>query len=241
MDAIRKSEKVTGKQCMNLVSAKHFSIGLAMLITARFALAMKPTQKLADRLPPINIENIIPKRFGEWSVEELQVPSIVSPEVKAALNKTYDQMVSRTYIDSGGQRLVLLVAYGSLQNNDLKAHRQEVCYRTQGFNVQNTHQTVLNLAGRHVKATRMFAERGKRQEAVTYWFTMGNTVVYSRLERLSVQIKYSLYDLVPDGFLIRISSFSSSPIEAYMAQEKFADELLSAMRKSDVERLVGTL
>ena len=45
---------------MKLISFRHLVIGLCMLAAAGMALAFKPTHKIADNGPKINLEILIP-------------------------------------------------------------------------------------------------------------------------------------------------------------------------------------
>src|SRR6185369_6497094 len=130
-------------------------------------------------------------------------------DVQEKLDRLYGQVVARTYVNSQGERMMLTVAYGGDQSDALKAHRQEVCYRAQGFDVSRIESARVKAAGRDVPVTRMFAVRGERAEPVTYWFTMGDRVVRGRLERLRVQVESGLAGRIPDGMLVRVSSLSS--------------------------------
>jgi EpsI family protein len=97
----------------------------------------------------------------------------------------------------------------------------------------------MNIAGRTIGATTMYAALGQRHEPVTYWFTMGDTVVMSRTERLLTQIKYSFAGVIPDGFLVRISSLGEDDAASYQAHAEFARQLIEAADEPTRVRLVG--
>ena len=50
------------------ISLKPLLTGLAMLAAAGLALAITPTSKIADQGPKIDLETMIPKQFGEWTM-----------------------------------------------------------------------------------------------------------------------------------------------------------------------------
>ena len=214
-------------------------IGVLMASAALVALLLTPAAKTADKNPSFNLETDIPSEFGDWQVNSSIVPVIPSPDVKENLDRIYDQIVNRTYINSRGQMMMLTIAYGSVQNAKLRTHRQEVCYRAQGFTVENVTSKSLSILNRPVAATQMFAFQGRRQEPVTYWFTMGDQVVQSYFDRQLVQLKYALTGYVPDGFLVRVSSFSTDTNSAFQAQEGFANELFTSIKQSLANRLIG--
>lgn len=225
---------------MPSLSIKHLIIGLAMLSAAGLAIAMKPKPKPASEIQRLSLEAMIPKTFGGWAIDSSIAPIIPAPDVQANLDKIYDQILNRTYLDSTGRRVMLTITYGGQQTDQLKAHRQEVCYAAQGFQVNNVFQETLNLNGTTIPVTRMFAVKEQRNEPVTYWFTMGDKVVFSRLERLLVQLKYGITGEIPDGFLIRVSTIDSDPGHAYGDHLQFINDMISSMRQPDARLLIGS-
>lgn len=216
------------------------SIGLAMLLAAGLAVAMKPKPKPQSEIQRMSLENMIPQKFGAWVVDSSIAPIMPSPDVQADLDKIYDQILSRTYVDGNGQRVMLTITYGGQQTDQLKAHRQEVCYAAQGFTIKNIFEENLKLDGSLVPVTRMFAVKDSRMEPVTYWFTMGDRVVFSRLERLLVQLKYGITGQIPDGFLIRVSTIDPDQKHAYGVQQAFINDMIRAMPAANARLLIGS-
>ncbi|HSS27584.1 MAG TPA: EpsI family protein, partial [Usitatibacter sp.] len=209
---------------------------LLMSVAALAAPALKPVH--AEGAAP-NLESLVPASFGDWSIDPTVVPVAPSAEVQAKLDRIYGATLSRTYVSSAGERMMLVVAYGGDQSDALKAHRQEVCYTAQGFSVSGIEQGRLQAAGRNISVTRMQAVLGDRSEPVTYWFTMGDRVVRGRLERLGMELASGMRGVVPDGMLVRVSSLSSDPPAAYAAQQRFIGELLGAVPAETATRLAG--
>jgi len=210
-----------------------------MVITAVVAIALTPVEKIADQGPSFKLESAIPLKFGDWQVNSSVMPVIPSPDVQANLDKTYDQLVNRTYVNSSGQMMMLSIGYGSVQNAKLRTHRQEVCYTAQGFTVEQIHSALVSVHGKTVSATQMFAVKDRRNEPVTYWFTMGDQIVHSYLSRQIVQLKYAFSGYIPDGFLVRISSLSTHPELAYPLQIEFINELITAVDPIVATKLLG--
>ncbi len=214
-------------------------VGVAMLAAAAAALALKPAgaqRAAAD----FDLAQAIPGAFDDWVIDPSIVPIVPAPDVQAQLDRIYSQIVSRTYVNSRGERVMLTVAYGGDQSDALKAHRQEVCYAAQGFEIRNVLHVNLRFQEKTIPVTRMLAVRGTRSEPVTYWFTMGDRVVLGRLERLMVQLRYGLSGRIPDGMLVRVSSISTHPLRAFKGHEEFVDTLLGRMQQRDVQRLLGS-
>jgi EpsI family protein len=226
------------RSAMRRFDPKSLLAGAAMVLAAGAALALRPSP--APQPVALELERIIPRAFGGWSIDPLIVPIVPAPDVQANLARLYDQIVSRTYVNAQGERTMLTIAYGGDQSDALKAHRQEVCYAAQGFEIRNVLHERLRLREKTVPVTRMLAVRGPRSEPVTYWFTMGDRVVLGRLERLLVQLKYGLSGRIPDGMLVRVSSISADSTRAFEEHEEFIGELLSGMPRGDARRLLGS-
>jgi EpsI family protein len=186
-----------------------------------------------------DLESLVPASFGDWSIDSSMVPVAPSEEVQAKLDRIYGATLTRTYVNPNGERMMLAIAYGGDQSDALKAHRQEVCYRAQGFEVSGLSQGTLEAAGRDIPVTRMLAVQGERSEPVTYWFTMGDRVVRGRIERFGMQLRSGLHGVVPDGMLVRVSSLSPDAGTAYAEQQQFVATLLSAVPTPAATRLAG--
>lgn len=215
-------------------------LGILMLMSSLLPFLFVPTKKLSQQIDHIDLERAIPTSFGEWKIEAGMSPIIPTAETQENLNKTYDQIVSRTYVNASGKRMMLSVAYGGTQNRELRAHRQEVCYAAQGFLISRLKKSDLLVNGVTVQSTSMVAQQGSRTEPVTYWFTMGDTVVRGFLDRQLVDLKYTLSGYIPDGYLFRVSSLSTDVDKEFESQRMFADELLKHSDKQLVKRLLGS-
>ena len=127
-------------------------VALLLVLAAGLAQAMKPERK-ARMGAEFNLEAMIPQRFGDWQIDPSVVPIKASPDVQANLSRIYDQILARTYINSKGERMMLTVAYGGEQTDTLKAHRQEVCYGAQGFEILRLVHGVLDVGRSSIPVT----------------------------------------------------------------------------------------
>jgi len=215
--------------------------GIAMFLGAGLAVALTPTRKLSDERPPLELETVIPTVFGDWKVDPTVVPVQVSPDVQAKLDKIYNQTLARTYINSRGERIMLSVAYGGDQSDQLQVHRPEVCYAAQGFQVLRTLPAVLALGAGSIPIKRVVAVSGPRHEPITYWVTVGDDAPAAGLRQKLTQLRYGFAGTVPDGMLVRISSISSDEAAAYHLHDAFAAELLAAVPADARVRFAGRL
>jgi EpsI family protein len=221
-----------------LIDMRYLLIGLFMLAAAGLAVVMKPTPVPKQAQP--DLEVMLPKQFGDWTIDPNIAPVMPTTGVQQQLKETYDQMVNRTYVNSRGERMMISVAYGSQQTQKLKAHRQEVCYASQGFEIRNFHRDQAVVNGAPIGVYRMFAINKQRYEPVTYWFTVGDKVVGSRFDRLLVQIQYAFTGTIPDGVLVRISNISRDEASAYARHIEFINTLFQSMPSESVKKLVGS-
>ena len=225
---------------MKYIEWKFLLVGAVMVLAAGAALALKPSGVQQNKAI-FDLEEIILRSFGDWIVDPNVIPIPPAPDVQANLEALYTQTVSRTYVNSRGERVMLTVAYGGVQSNALKEHLQEDCYTAQGFDIRNLSHDTLRFRGAAIPVTRMLAVRGRRSEPVTYWLIMGDRVFLGRLDRLMVQLRFGLSGRIPDGMVVRVSSISTDPTRAFKEHGEFISALLGGMRRGDVHRLLGSL
>lgn len=224
---------------MKFINLRYLLIGIAMLAAAGLAIAITPREKIADQGPKVDLETMIPKQFGEWKLDEKIVPLQVDPSLKANLDKIYNQILSRTYINGKGERIMLSIAYGGDQSDSMQVHKPEVCYPAQGFQVIKQMNTTLETGFHPVPVVRLVAAQNNRVEPITYWIIIGDKVPASSTARKIEQLKYGLTGKVPDGMLFRVSSISSEQDRAFSEQAGFITELLKNTSQQARTRLIG--
>jgi EpsI family protein len=223
---------------MNISNFKYLLIGLVLLAAAGGGVALKPTHRLSDQGSKFNLEAIVPQEFGKWHIENAGSVQVVNPQTQAAINKIYTQVLSRTYVDANGYRIMLMMPYGADQSDDMAAHDPEGCYPAQGFNILGKRQASLQTPYGFIPVRRMETANGRRHELVTYWFTVGNKAVNNGWDRKMAQLSYALHGQIPDGLLFRISSIDPDTEHAYRTQEVFINDLLTAL-PSERLRIAG--
>jgi len=214
---------------------------IALLMAASFAgaAAWRPSGRLADSMPPIDLEQLFPKTFGEWTVDDRMPVQLVSPDQKAVLDKIYNQTVSRTYVDGRGDRVMLSVAYGGDQSDATRAHRPEVCYPAQGFQILSQVRGDITLGTRSAASKQLVAKLGGRIEPITYWVMVGDQVATSGTEQKLAQLRYTTRGLVPDGMLVRVSSIDVDSQRSFKLQQRFLTALQASIDPSQRHRVFG--
>ena len=225
---------------MKTFNLRTIILGLAMLAAAGLALAMTPTHKLADQGPKLNLETMIPKQFGDWKLDETIVPIAISPDAQAALDKIYNQTLSRTYVNGQGEKIMLSIAYGGDQSRAMQVHRPEVCYASQGFQVGKMSKDFIDASGAKLPVMKLVATQGSRIEPITYWVMIGDSAVRGNLEQGFARLKYGLTGKIPSGILIRVSTISANESQSYRTEEQFVRDMLGAVPVQDRKRLTGS-
>ena len=216
-------------------------LGILMVSSGALTKALTPTNKIADQQEKIDLEIMIPMEFADWRIDKSIIPLQVDAETQAMLDKIYNQTLSRTYVNSIGERIMLSVAYGGDQSDNLAVHKPEVCYYAQGFEIMKTYADELLTQYGKLPIKRLLAVKGYRNEPITYWVTVGNKAVLPGIDEKLQQLKYGLTGNVPDGMLVRVSSIDVDNAKAYQLQTVFIQDLLSSVNTSERTRLIGIL
>ncbi len=198
------------------------SIVLALGVAASAgSMALRPSLHLTDTKPKVDLESIFPRQFGDWQEDTRGPVQLVSPDRQALLNKLYNQTLSRTYTNRQGDRVMLSIAYGGDQSDGTRAHRPDVCYPAQGFEVLAQARGDLALAKTTLPVLQMLAKQGNRIEPVTYWFVVGDKVVLSGTQQKLAQLAFGMRGIIPDGMLMRVSTIDPDTKRAYAVQADF--------------------
>lgn len=214
-------------------------VALLMLASAAAAVLARPTRHLADQIGKPDLELLFPKQFGDWRVDTNLPVVLPSPDVQAQLDKIYNQVLARTYVNGKGQRVMLSVAYGGDQSDGTSAHRPEVCYPAQGFAIVSNEAATLSIDGQTVPVRRLVSRLGPREEPITYWIAVGGQVVTSGIAQKLAQMRYGLNGVIADGMLMRVSSIDGVPAHAYAVQDAFLAELARAVEPQARARVFG--
>ena len=210
-----------------------------MCLSSVGGFAARPSLKAADRGNAISLEAMVPKGFGDWTELVEQSAQVVNPQTKELLDKLYSQLLTRTYVNKEGYRIMLSMAYGDDQRGGLQAHRPEVCYPAQGFKLGKVEDGALPTSFGDIEVRRLTTSLGARNEPVTYWLTVGDQIIKSKLDKRIAQIRLGLTGQIPDGLLFRISSIDTDNARGFAMQQKFAAEMMAAVPATTRKQLGG--
>lgn len=219
---------------------KSILIATLMLTAALAAKSFKPTNRLAEQKPRIELNQQIPKSFADWSEDTSQMPILPNPQLQAKLDVLYSATLARTYQNKAGQRIMLSIAYGSDQGSEATSvHRPEFCYSSQGFKVNNLGLASITVGKHNISVQRLLGTLGARREPITYWITLDETATLPGLGRKFEQLRFGLRGQIPDGMLIRVSSIGSDETEQFKLQDKFLLELATNLDPFVLTRYFG--
>jgi EpsI family protein len=201
---------------------------------------LQPSAKLADTRPHVSLEQIFPRSFADWQVDDRMPAQLVSPDTAALLSKLYAETLSRTYVNrKTGQRIMLSVAYGGDQSDATRAHVPEVCYPAQGFQLLSTHNASFSIGQQTVPVRQMLAKLGTRTEPVSYWVVVGDRVAISGTQQKLAQLRYGARGMVADGMLVRVSNIDTDSAGSYALHQAFMQAMAPAIPAALLPRVLG--
>lgn len=227
-------------QPLPLAKPRTLVLALSLACSIGLAFAFTPRIKVADLGPKVNLETMIPKKVDAWAADDAVPPLRADPGTQSLLDSLYNQILSRTYVNAQGHRVMLLIAYGGDESHSMQVHKPEVCYPSQGFQLAQENAGSLDTGRGLIPVHRLVAVQGSRVEPVTYWMTIGDKIAEGgggawKLE----QMKYGLTGKIPDGLLFRLSSITADGVTAYQDQQAFTQALVKALPQADRARFIG--
>ena len=225
---------------MNAQRRKAVVFLASTLVASAAAVAMVPRAGVGEMTDTRSLEVLFPAAFGDWSLDPDVIPVEPPADVRKSITESYDQTLSRTYVNARGYRVMLSVAYGGRRNQGMDIHRPEICYPAQGFAVRReTQETTLSVGAVSLPLKRLVAGAGSRNEPISYWLVIGRSVASFGLGHRLALLKYGLTGHVPDGLLVRVSSIDDDEQEAFRQQDEFLRAMLGALAPGFRDRVLG--
>lgn len=210
---------------------------VAMVIAASAALGLSPQPR--TRLSVPDFSSGVPTSFGEWTMVPSaleQVELTTTPNGRLTQDRPYDQVLMRTYVNRRGEEVMLALAYGAKQQQEVKIHRPDLCYAAQGFSIRGRSSAVFDriraVSGDPVVGTRMVAIHRDRIEVVGYWIRVGDLRGGSAFENRWHLLAQGLSGRAVDGMLVRASRIVDSEDDEVAGQasiDQFLVDLSAAV------------
>lgn len=160
----------------------------------------------------------IPTVVGGWR-SRASADLVLPPQDDS--NKLYENLETRIYEGSGLPAMMVLVAYSSVQQNDIQVHRPEVCYPASGYPIIVSRPTKLQFGSRLVDGRELKADRGGLVERIIYWVRVGDDFPVSWASQRLAMAKANLQGSVPDGVLFRVSALEGPGEDVSEALHRF--------------------
>jgi EpsI family protein len=221
-------------------SRRSLLIGGACLAAAAAAYALTPRRRYS-LLGDAKLSSLIPMKFGAWSGRD--VSDLVAPPTEGSLEtRLYQETVERNYQhrDSGAE-VMMLLAHGGTQSNDLQLHRPEVCYPAFGFRLSESHAVSVTVKPQvEIPGRSLVAETQGRREAIFYWTRLGEYLPVDGAEQRVDRVKLAMQGLVADGVLSRFSMIGEDAAANKTLLSGFVAELVLATSYAGRRALIGS-
>jgi EpsI family protein len=223
-----------------VTSRRDLLIGAACLVAGGGAYALQPRRR-ASLLGTAKLSGIVPAQFGDWTSTD--VSNLVAPsEADSLAARLYGQTVERVYRQGDtGAEVMMLLAWGDTQTNELQLHRPEVCYPAFGFTIGDNHPVLLTIArGVDLPARHLVATAPDRRETIAYWTRLGEYTPVSENQQRLDRVRTALHGVIADGLLARFSVMNTDPASAYPTLDQFIAAFIGATAPGDRPALIGT-
>jgi EpsI family protein len=202
------------------------------------AVALQPRKRLV-LLGDRKLDDVIPQKIADWQ----NVPStdFILPKSPGSLaDRLYSQTVSRLYRSPTKLPMMIVIAYGAVQNDLLQLHRPEVCYAAVGFTVSASRRALVPLGGAaELPVRKMTAETESRQEQICYWTRIGDDLPTDGREQRWVKLRQQMRGYLADGILVRMSTVGPSDPKVFTELTDFASEMVNAVKPANRDVLIG--
>ena len=221
-----------------MIDRRELLLGGAMLVGAAGAFALTPRRRI-EYLGSSKLDAIVPRKVGPW----IEQPSeaFVLPKTPNSLSaQLYSDQIARLYVAPNNVPVMVVMAYGNLQSDQLQLHRPEICYAAVGFQISASSRNDLLLGGAAVLPVReLVATSDARIEPICYWTRIGDALPTSGNEQRWVKLQQEIDGMIPDGILVRLSTVATPSPEVFAALRDFGTALVRSVAAVNRPVLIG--
>jgi EpsI family protein len=167
----------------------------------------------------------------------------VAPREEDSLaSKLYGQTVGRLYTNAKtGAEVMMLLAWGGTQSNQLQVHRPEVCYPAFGYEILGTSLAGIPLAPSvSLPVRQLTVRRQSRIEQIVYWTRLGDRLPTSLASQRMDRLGNAMAGIVADGLLARFSRGTGPAAVSDLELMALVPELVLAIAPARRKVLVGS-
>ncbi|MHB8529304.1 MAG: exosortase-associated protein EpsI, V-type [Caulobacteraceae bacterium] len=223
-----------------MTSRRNVLIAAACLAAAGGAWSLEPRRRVT-LLGGAKVADVVPARFADWSSQD--IGDLVAPRDEGSLAaRLYEETVGRIYTRAAsGEEILLFMAHGDTQSDQLQLHRPERCYPAFGYEISQSARTSVALpGGAGLPARRLVADAPGRRESIIYWSRLGEFLPVNASEQRLDRLRTAIGGVVADGLLARFSALGPDPASALASVAAFIPTLLSAVAPEHRAALIGT-
>ncbi len=214
-------------------------MGGGMLAASGAALALTPRNRLVLLDPDRSLDDLVPETIGNW--RSAPSDAFVLPKTEGSLSdRIYNQTLTRLYVSPESLPVMLVIAYGAVQNDQLQLHRPEVCYTAVGFDIASTRVDTLDLGGKaRLPLRELEATSTTRIESISYWTRIGDDLPTDGGSQRMVKLRQQLSGYLADGVLVRLSAVTPASPKVFAELGAFATAMIGAIAPADRDVLIG--
>lgn len=223
-----------------MTDRRAFLISGACLTSAAAAAALIPRKHVA-LLGRGTLDSIVPRAIPGWASHD--VSDLVKPQIEGSLaSRLYGETVGRVYQEAAtGGEVMMLLAHGDTQSDDLQLHRPEICYPSFGFALSANHVVQVAVApGVYVPSRRLVAEALDRRETILYWSRLGEYLPLDRRQQHLDRLRTAMKGIVADGLLARFSVANLDSNQALGLMMRFVPVLVRGVTPRNRAGLIGS-
>jgi EpsI family protein len=199
-------------------------------LTAAGALTyLRTPVAVGQALKPAGFSAAIPSTVGGWTSRK-SAEVVLPPQDDS--NKLYENLETRVYEGPGLPSMMLLIAFSSIQQNDIQVHRPEVCYPASGYPILWSMPIEIGFGSVNVMGRELLADRGGLRERVVYWVRVGNAFPTNWAEQRTTMALQNLQGSIPDGALFRVSSIEEPDSSNSTSLMQFIETFLRTVSPS---------
>jgi len=224
-----------------MIGRRDLIVGTACLAGAGVAYALQPRRHVSLLERGRTVEEIVPRVFAGWKSQD--VSDLVAPKIEDSLaSRLYGETVGRVYRNGDtGEEIMMLLAHGDTQSEDLQLHRPEICYPAFGFSISQTAVTDVGLAPQvTLPSRRLVADAPDRRETIVYWSRLGEYLPLDRKQQQLDRLKTAMKGDIADGLLARFSMLGADSAVSVGVLERFVPVLVRAVAADHRDVLIGS-
>lgn len=213
-------------------------MGGALLSAATAAYALTPRTRLV-LLGDRQLEDVVPEKIGGWNY--VKSSDFVLPKSPGSLaDRLYSQTLARLYLSQSRRPMMLVIAYGAVQNDLLQLHRPEACYTAVGYTISASRPAMVPIGPSiELPVRELSATADQRLEQICYWTRIGDDLPTDGSEQRWVKLRQQMHGFLSDGILVRISTVAPPEPEVFQELQDFASAMVTAIKPADRKILIG--